>query len=66
MFEIRFDTGNSAFDQAPDEEISRVLDEVAKEIAARPAVHFNRREDGIIRDSNGNRIGGWSYRPARI
>lgn len=66
MFEFRIDTGNSAFDSCPASEIARILRTLADDVEKSAPVSLNRREDGVIRDANDNRIGGWSFRAARI
>jgi hypothetical protein len=50
-FRIEFDTDNAAFADHFWWEVADVLDQIAD----------SRREEGLLRDSNGNRIGFWSH-----
>lgn len=54
MFTLQFDTENAAFIEAPVTEIDRILRDVALKVA-------DGREDGVVYDANGNRIGEWSF-----
>jgi len=54
-FSIQFNTDNAAFDNGTDRaEIQYILYKIKTELTE---FKFN----GIIRDSNGNTIGNWSY-----
>lgn len=53
MFEIKFDTGNAAFDEYDTCEIRRILKEVADSLAW--------KNSGSVIDINGNKIGSWKY-----
>lgn len=61
MFRMDFETANAAFDDAPAEEICRVLRMVADQ--ARDLIPGKAGASAIIRDPNGNVIGTWSYFP---
>jgi len=51
---IRFDTGNTAFDEGNGPaESARILRKIARAIE-------DGHEDGAIHDTNGNRVGSWS------
>ena len=54
MFTLKFDTDNSAFDDAPREEIARILKEAAEKV-------IYGENDGKILDENGNTIGKWKW-----
>ncbi len=52
---IRIDSGGSALVDNLEGELRSILGDLAKE------THLMIREgDGVIHDSNGNRVGGWS------
>ena len=53
MFEIKFDTGNAAFDEYDTYEICRILKEVADSLEW--------KNSGSVIDINGNKIGSWKY-----
>lgn len=53
MFEIKFDTGNAAFDEYDTYEIRRILKEVANSLEW--------KNSGSVIDINGNKIGSWKY-----
>ena len=55
MFELKFKTGNDAFNEYPEMEIKRILEEVATEVE-------NMRDHGSIRDINGNKVGEWIWK----
>lgn len=59
MFKVEFETSNAAFDDENDgnsrEEIRRILRGISFD------VYENGETGGMIRDSNGNRIGSWEY-----
>jgi len=52
---IQFETGNAAFEDAPEKEIARILRGIIERIADGACP-----DGGSIRDYNGNRIGEWS------
>lgn len=54
MFKVEFQTTNAAFKDGGTDELIRVLDSIKE------SVH-NHIWNGTIRDSNGNRIGEWSW-----
>lgn len=54
MFEIKFDTGNAAFDEYDTYEIRRILNEI------HDSIEYGRSEGSVI-DINGNKIGSWKY-----
>ena len=51
MFKIEFETTNSAFDD-PADEIAAILALIASRLTGGET-------EGLIKDSNGNRIGSW-------
>lgn len=57
MFTLTFDTTNAAFEDAPLEEIARILRDVAHR-----AEHFS--HGGPVRDVNGNTVGSFKYEDA--
>ena len=52
---IEFDTDNAAFSDYPVDEIHRIFIEIRERI-------MDEAVGGIIRDSNGNTIGQWSWK----
>lgn len=55
MFEIKFSTGNAAFDYGEDRsEIIRILNNIQE------SIEYGRSEGSVI-DINGNKIGFWKY-----
>jgi len=50
-FKLEINTDNDAFGDSPELELSRLLDELAEEVAE------DQREEYIIRDDNGNTVG---------
>jgi hypothetical protein len=52
-FELHIRTENAAFEDDKREEIARILREVAADVLKLD------REDGNVRDANGNTVGGW-------
>lgn len=55
MFNVKFNTGNAAFDYGEDRiEIMRILNEI------HDSIEYGRSEGSII-DINGNKIGSWKY-----
>ena len=55
MMHIEFKTDNDAFQDGNDvAEIGRILDKIRDSV-------LEGREDGVIHDLNGNRIGAWKY-----
>lgn len=54
MFNLKFSTGNAAFEEYPEGEISRILNQIKDKV-------FNGYESGKIMDSNGNGIGKWEW-----
>ena len=57
-FEVVFSTDNAAFVAFPDEEISRILREIADRIEVQG---MGANEPVRVRDINGNRVGFWNY-----
>lgn len=51
-FKLEFEGGSAAFCEAPREEVTRILCEVAAAI-------YSGRDGGSVRDINGNRVGDW-------
>jgi hypothetical protein len=49
---MKFKTGNAAFEDYAEQEVSRILKEIADKVE-------NGSTDGKIRDINGNTIGEW-------
>ena len=56
MFKMQFGTGNDSFFDNPEIEISEILNHVGNRIKSGI---FN----GTIKDSNGNEIGSYLYKP---
>lgn len=52
MFELRIDTGNAAFEDAPGVELARLLREIADQVEGSPVPR-------AVRDANGNQVGAW-------
>lgn len=52
MFELKFETGNAVFEEAPEAELYRIMDRVVGAIGTG-------RTEGKVVDSNGNTIGEW-------
>ena len=52
MFKMEFKTGNAAFEDYAEQEISRILKEIADKVE-------NGSTGGKVRDINGNTIGEW-------
>ena len=52
MFELKFKTNNAAFEDYAEQEVSRILKEIANKIE-------NGLTGGKVRDINGNTIGEW-------
>lgn len=59
MFKAEFSTGNAAFDDAPASEAGRILREIARKIEQGESLG-----GGPIHDTNGNRIGQWTFEPS--
>lgn len=60
-FKLTIDTTNAAFDDSPEQEVARILRELAKRIEARglpPA-----RGVDVLRDTNGNMVGTFEQVP---
>lgn len=56
MFTITITTGNAAFEEAGERwEIARMLRGLAAKLAETDA------DSGVLRDSNGNGVGQWSF-----
>lgn len=53
-FEIKFTTDNDAFKENPQDEVIRILQDVATRIS-------EGKIDGYIYDVNGNKVGYWLY-----
>jgi hypothetical protein len=56
MLEIQFQTANAAFDDMPGLEIARILRALADKLES-----ANGATNGPIHDSNGNRVGAYSF-----
>jgi hypothetical protein len=54
MFKLKFETDNGAFDNAPREEVARILEEITAKVRAGTY-------SGKIMDGNGNTVGEWSW-----
>lgn len=62
MFKLEFSTDNAAFtEDRTCDEVARILFNISTRMQD---VHTNAEAYGVIRDSNGNRIGEWYYEPA--
>ena len=57
MFRIEIETDSDAF-QEKEAEVARILEELAKRIAA---ITDANREAGSVFDSNGNRVGHYAF-----
>jgi hypothetical protein len=57
MFKLEIETGNEAFAEDPGAELARML----RVLAGRLAIGLHTSDKGTLRDSNGNRVGSWSY-----
>ena len=53
IIEIRME--NAAFEDAPDQEVARILRDLAQRIDGHP--HFSPGHDQALRDANGNEVG---------
>jgi len=51
LFELKFDTDNAAFADNKDQEVQRILNDIANDVLL--------KNEGTIRDINGNKIGTW-------
>lgn len=59
MFKLQIETGNAAFEFAPQYEIARILRECAREVEmAGPG-----SSRLSLRDKNGNPVGHWEFKP---
>lgn len=64
MFTLEIVTDNASFDEAPQAEIVRALEEIIGAIVADVQPFIARRETASkLRDSNGNTIGYWRFTP---
>ena len=62
MFKLEFSTENDAFTVDPRDEIANILRDIADRV---DGLTPGRSVDHApVRDTNGNRIGSWSYYPA--
>lgn len=61
MFKLQFRTDNAAFADHMSFEIAEILREIANRVGPMPPNILAEGDHGIIRDSNGNAIGKWSY-----
>jgi hypothetical protein len=59
MIKIEFQTGNAAFDDMPGLEIARILRALADKLESATS-----GTNGPIHDSNGNRVGAYSFEPS--
>ena len=53
MFELKFDTGNAAFEEYDTYEIRRILAYISEQLEF--------KTEGSVIDINGNKIGSWKY-----
>lgn len=58
MFIVHVDTTNAAFAEDPNGELARILRHVAERVEAGAP-------SGVIRDTNGNRVGRWTVSEPR-
>lgn len=61
MLTINLRTRNAAFEDS--DEIGRILRELAERIDDTGMAESLDKASGILRDSNGNNVGGWSFDP---
>lgn len=61
MLTISLRTRNAAFEDT--DEIGRILRELAANLDDRYIAESLTKESGILRDSNGNNVGGWTFDP---
>lgn len=54
MFNIQFEVGNAAFADGFSDEVERILSNIAQKVK-------QGQTQGIIKDTNGNCIGHWSW-----
>lgn len=54
MFKLKFETDNCAFEDAPREEVARVMEEIVAKVRA--GIYSDK-----IMDCNGNTVGEWSW-----
>jgi hypothetical protein len=59
MFTLSFDTDNAVFEEHPEQEVSRILSEIAHQVLHNPVDHHFQN----VRDINGNTIGTWKLVP---
>ena len=55
MFEVKFDTGNAAFDICPEDEICAIIEKIEMDL-------HNGETEGSCIDFNGNKIGEWKFK----
>jgi len=63
MFRIEIETTNAAFEDAPEDEITRILRDLADYIAQWSLQSGRQVYQGVLRDINGNTVGTWQYTP---
>jgi hypothetical protein len=59
MFKLSLDMSNSAFED-PNEELALILSGILGKAERHELARAGEETSGIIRDSNGNRVGEWS------
>lgn len=59
-FKLEFDMGNAAFEDAPGEEIARILRKLAAHLAE--AGDMRPGYQGALFDFNGNKVGEWKVK----
>jgi hypothetical protein len=59
-FNLTINCDNAAFDDKPQEEVARILRELASKLCGYDLSYMN---CGPLRDNNGNRVGEWEYVP---
>ncbi|GAA2321631.1 hypothetical protein GCM10010149_88360 [Nonomuraea roseoviolacea subsp. roseoviolacea] len=58
MFKLEFKTSNAAFDDENDGNAQAEIKDILTDLAAKV---YDGYTEGVIKDTNGNRIGSWSF-----
>lgn len=61
MLTVNLRTANAAFEDS--DEVGRILRELADILDNRPLADSVNVQSGILRDINGNNVGGWTFDP---